>query len=1120
MEEQTTPHRTAPLMSREFLSADDAARYAHERVGERRDRQFLAMIFQREQRYVVTEPVEAGGDLLDQQLFAVDAAGRAMYPDKHVLHSLFYSHQALSTLDAARIERLKWTRTDAIISLQMFSIHELFHIVAQGVPAYLSGAEDSLLWFESDPVSWPALLQRLGTLAHPGPLAQGLEQGSVLPIAFVQQVASAGTLRIVIDNALWGHRQTLTEHWGAYPEMGERPVPKPVSFGAVFASADAAAQDRFARGVQYRDQERTWFGFILKREGLEEYIASELVAVNGVRDKLFSRHSLFPESPHATQSAMPQGFRRYAYFYSRQRVTRFRPNRGWLAEHFIVPRDLFVAVYDSRRPPVVEGRGSIPTYIATQDGALLKYLMRPNSKLFDNNTPHLTLDDIQSNLVAGTLSSTGFVRVVANSGELSVLHPNTCWDRPGRIDSEWLPARHIERRLLSAAFPTADDAALAARAEVPATADRIFGGLVLRRADGLFVATLPVITPEENFSVDWIFPDESVSAGLFPAGCSIVARYRSRSAREVPVVLDSTQKQLYLNMLSVDVVYSAFQREGRMQDEYLFGPDGSVIRYQCGVWNQFRANLASALTDFASLPHDLDAAWIRKRIHEGQLTPYKWVDSLARNGYLRVVSGSPTWGAPRAVSEFSAASLKHPSPPRLYTPAISEPRYSPAFAQEAAAARYAHERAGERGVASFGFILYNERHKQFVSTLPIALQNSALAYDRVFPEGKPLSGYKINAVYLCAARTGDRAEDGDRAHFFSPLAVHLLLARAKLGQAYKPVYLSCSDGALLRFEMDPFEPGKTLDEFGQSALFSNKFGLIDQANADERDIREQRFSLQSYIRRMARAGTLEVLVPSAFWGKGYVRGEWQPRQSGMSEQELWSWKPELAMGPVFHHPDDAARYIQQRAVNSPGRFTTYESAILTRPNTNTYCGLEPLSRRDQTNGPMERIFRTASDPDTNPRNKAPRFAAGFEVLASHQLYFSGTTLPAADEEKVYANFPSPWFMYVHTHALKAKGFALQMYYYSTPHGALIKYVPTWWEDEKKLLLTKEKEWVAGQWRIKLSTAEFISKLAEMGELRVLKAAFYWNRTGRLGNQWKVSRQQFPVAPVKFQRDEL
>ncbi|WP_206002113.1 hypothetical protein, partial [Pseudomonas viridiflava] len=59
----------------------------------------------------------------------------------------------------------------------------------------------------------------------------------------------------------------------------------------------------------------------------------------------------------------------------------------------------------------------------------------------------------------GTLEPFQFVRLVAEAGLLEVVRPSPCWDRSGRVRGLWNPYEHLQRRRLSAAFLTMDDAA-------------------------------------------------------------------------------------------------------------------------------------------------------------------------------------------------------------------------------------------------------------------------------------------------------------------------------------------------------------------------------------------------------------------------------------------------------------------------------------------------------------------------------------------------------------------------------------------------------------------------------------------------------------------------------------
>lgn len=82
LEWQPFDHFSWPVLSREFLSADDAARYAHEQVGLRRDRQYAGYVFQcSNKHFVVTEPLEGDIDALSQgRLYPLDNKGRSIFP--------------------------------------------------------------------------------------------------------------------------------------------------------------------------------------------------------------------------------------------------------------------------------------------------------------------------------------------------------------------------------------------------------------------------------------------------------------------------------------------------------------------------------------------------------------------------------------------------------------------------------------------------------------------------------------------------------------------------------------------------------------------------------------------------------------------------------------------------------------------------------------------------------------------------------------------------------------------------------------------------------------------------------------------------------------------------------
>jgi hypothetical protein len=1153
-----------PSLSRAFLSADDAARYAHEQVGIRRDRQFAGYVFQRrDKRFVVTEPQEGDIDVLGQkQLYPRDNRGRPVFPDDHVLHARYVSHVALSQLEPVNIEYLQWTFEEALLSLQMLSVEETRQVLLDKVVVYCSAAKDSLVRFAPyATLAAKDLARRLGTHLHPGPLALELAKGSKRPQDFIREQATAGGLFNLLDNELWGYRGQIAPDWSLpaspeatttepttpFPTLPTPSLPQPtlppfpsspslrpialwplpwkrpafVMYGAVYASADEAAQHLFARDRRLHDENRAWFGFILKHEVREEYIGTEMFSVSAQDSHLFRLESVFASRRSAPWHQYPEGFEMYGSFYVHQRTRAPSSSpEDWLGQYFISPDHLTAAMYYGGRRPVI---ASSPAafYLAARDGALLKYARNTASKLFHDDTSQTTLDQIKQDLAAGKWLPTDFVHEVAASGELSVVRTSLCWDRSGQVTPTWQPFANLQRRWLGPAFQRADDAAAFARSVLPRLTDRIFGGVIVQRPDSLYVATTPVEVSREDFDISEIFPDEAKSSGLFPAGCRITARYRSRVARALSVIFSRVEKQIYLNMLSVDTVYSAFTRLPRVAwDEYLFGPDGSLIRYQPGIWDRLRADLVAVLTDYKSVPATLDGDAIKQRIRSAKLKPSEWVDALAKAGYLQVVIGSDLWGLPRQVSRWVSYSADLQSV-MDYTRATSAPLCSPVFIQADAAARYVHEVLVSRDTQTFGFIL-RSRDGLFLASLPVEVQRSELAVDRVFAQAQLLSGYAQDSIYLRAALPPLGAGPDDLRHFLlTPNDVQQACRRASTPQGYKPIYISCADGALLKLQLHAFEPGVFYDKFGQVELRPNAFVSREQAAIDERDIAKGRFRFTDYVHRMARAGRLDVIETSDYWSRhGQVDEHWQARMADASSEQRWRDNPVPALGPVFHHPDDAARYAQQRTDDIAHSETGYEGAILSRSTSSRFVPLEPIAWSAYAEDPVLRIFRSPSDPAISWRTPAARYPKGYTPVASHQFHLSGNTTLAPDTDDVRANFAAPARVHAHTHELKSQGFDIQDYYYSTPDRVLIKYTPVYSQAERDLLLTRPVDFEAGRWVSRLSPGEFVSQLMELGEFRVLVAGHYWRQTGRMGAGWRVRRQQPATEGGARVRDEL
>lgn len=388
------------------------------------------------------------------------------------MHARYVAHVALSQLDPVHIRYLRWTRAEALLDVQMLNVDELRQTTVDRIALYCSGAGDSLIRFQPyTTIVAVELARRLGTGKHPGELVSALRNGTERPQAFVREQAQAGVLFNLIDHALWGYRGQIGADWSlpiasvAEPGESEPPLPtlpKPslpdlslqpypptqvpahgattmpwkrparIFFGAVFSSADEAALSQSSTDVHLHDEKKTQFGFILKHVGREEYITSELIPVSDSGTNLFrqSRCSV----PAGQPPVSVPGWLRPAC-----RVLHAPANRkpcaieDWLAHYFVTPETLTVAMYLSERRPVVATGRHRTLYIATGDGALLRYVFNSSSKLFYDDSSQTTLQTLKDDLAAQKLLPSDFVHTVVDSGQLDVLRTSLCWDRPGLV---------------------------------------------------------------------------------------------------------------------------------------------------------------------------------------------------------------------------------------------------------------------------------------------------------------------------------------------------------------------------------------------------------------------------------------------------------------------------------------------------------------------------------------------------------------------------------------------------------------------------------------------------------------------------------------------------------------
>lgn len=1086
--------RSAPLsefyranLNGSFLSVNDAALHAHERIGNRRDRYYGGYVLKgADGRFTVTDPLESAANPFDDSLFfPADNQGPLIPPEHYEVQARYGSHPALSMLEPEWVRQRGWTREQALINLQVFAPEEVLSILRAHHVAYLSGGTDCLLAY----VPGGTLLEQMLQASLAGNTTQ-----SRAPVKWVSELAESGALRVIQGNPLWGPRSVVGSSWLAYATYAARLGPPEFTlFGAVFGSANEAARDLHRRVHGRNLRAADCFAFILKHKDQEQYVASEVECVDSI-NTLFKLNSLFAITAQGGYR-FPEGFVLHALFRSQQWPPRgLDAANAWLTTYFVTPSVLYIALYEStRRGQRYNNGANLPVYFSTLDGALLRYVVQP-MVFGEGGAAEGELEEATRQLASGELTPRDFIRRWAGRGQLAVVRTSQCWDRMGPQGITWSGYDNIMRRRLSPSFSNADDAARHAAALVGQGRARLYGGVILRFANGLFAATEPLVVPPQGFTFSWIYPDQIVSRGLYPTGSTLVARYSSRVEEDMPILLSATQKAVYASMIPSAVLSNLLRRETHIKREYVFGPQGSILSYE---WSGSAAEgaLSNQLAPRNLVKAELADNDIEYAIRAGSLLPEEFVSRVARAGSLRVIEGTALWGPARKISDGFVPNTQRPQAMEIRA-SISDPSYSPVFTRAFDAVRHVQRayKAGPQIV--FGYVLKSVNKPLYMVTLPLVRDRLA-DLRQVFIAGQLPSGYALEGLYLGADEDAI-AEAGDNmAHSFFGAqvianALHFV-CHAVVGQVLA-LYLMCADGALLRYL---FARSERLPE------------LMSQAPSVRRQMQEGALRVRDYVRQLAGMGELKVRLTSQTWGrKERVTAQWQPR--GTPHDFLDDPYFHSFCGPLFAHADDAAHSSHRQLAPYTGK--QYLGAVLVPPQTAGYVALDPVEDLARSDGAstLEWLFWIDHSGFDVPRGNALYY---YEIAALHAFYkaIPSTTSTASLDRALLDNFTSHQDLQRYMAVLQSNRPKSESCYLSCRDGALLRYLPGFTTEEAALL--SPSLWP--------TPSELVSRLRRTGTLSVLGTGVFWTHAGPLREAWQtVDVQALPDdEEVGFGRDK-
>jgi hypothetical protein len=451
-------HPDMPTLGPAFEHADDAARYAHEKIGNRRDREYGGFILlRRDNKYVPTEPIPGTHFEFDpNDVFPRnDAEGYVFYPHGHDDYAVYHSHPSTPAgLDS-------WSEREKVVYQNGFSVADIYAVIDErelSPASYLSGPDGSLIkYLVRDSRAQADLFRRVsGPQDRPyavqdSELHQALLNSQLLPSDVVRLLAGAGDLRIVVGSALWGRPGKVSAHWQPYPPRPASPPrvcksiwpPRPLVVSRAFASADLAARYVHEQIIEERAANRPHsqiIGYLLKNPTTGAYIAGEPMAD---AEALYAPCSVFHPDAYY-RPGLPSGFHIDGLYFSPGTAVSGQAFEEVPGAGFFQPEDLH-RVFEyryvpARRPagkPVRYGFTMSEVYLCAADGALLGYTPSKTAAEYELarrlSPSYSGPESIARQLAAGSLKHEDYIRLVAAAGRLRVLVAGGDWPEVGDV---------------------------------------------------------------------------------------------------------------------------------------------------------------------------------------------------------------------------------------------------------------------------------------------------------------------------------------------------------------------------------------------------------------------------------------------------------------------------------------------------------------------------------------------------------------------------------------------------------------------------------------------------------------------------------------------------------------
>lgn len=422
-----------PSLSPAFISADDAAVYAHELIAAIKNGiVYGGFILARQNRYYATLPHAGSSTSFDPaDVLSLSDEGLFLPIQGYTIEGMYHSNTS--------IQRMPWqVHEESELQDNFFSIHDLNQAIRykHNYPRFYLSCPDKcvLSYVASGSDLEKALLPLLSRMRalYPGTFERAYDLGSLMPSDLIGLICLAGELSIVLAGAHWDRRTRLGANWKTDQQKGRTSVDKPALCSSVYSDVvDAVKAVHQAMLLRKHTQ---FAGFVLKQLDADVYVYTRALETPFFE---FDWDVVFPKDPSGVP-VVPEGYRIVGVYLSGEEPDALlHDTTNELFGDFFSPSALLTSLLLARATPGCD------VFFCAREGGLLRYQSDATESEAELvtliNRTHTTVSDIEARLFPYDRNAQSYVHRVAEAGKLEVITTDEVWTQEGRIGPDWAP---------------------------------------------------------------------------------------------------------------------------------------------------------------------------------------------------------------------------------------------------------------------------------------------------------------------------------------------------------------------------------------------------------------------------------------------------------------------------------------------------------------------------------------------------------------------------------------------------------------------------------------------------------------------------------------------------------